>query len=135
MFSNPSFEGSIEHWTLQFKSPKVEKYYKRSLDEEYLSRFSMFYMSIGSMFITMCLGLALAWSYFSHGKRKEGLMIVIADTLIISGILLELLVNCVRKLRFLKSIPLVLFTFLACAIVNSGLEPSPVLRPGYVIFY
>ena len=131
MFSNPSFEGSINSFTLVFHSSKLEDNYKKSMDKQYLREFSMFYLNIFSLFVTICISMYLVYSSFINGKDKIGWCVVTADSLFVAGILLELIVHFVEKLRIIRTVPLALCVFLGCAIVNTGIETSPVLRPGY----
>ncbi len=131
MFTIPKFEDLIAPFTLKFRNRKLEAFYEKTLDQTYLRSFSLFYLILISL--TIILGTT---SYFTYYDFKEDQLLAgwgsgIGNVLIFLAIVAELIVNFCPKLRLLRSGPLLILVFFACAAANSTIEKRPTARPGY----
>lgn len=130
MFTHPEFKSQIHPVTLRFVKPELEDYYRGATKECYLRRFSPFYVLLMSLFLIACLAMTLAIYKFAKGDEWQAWASAIFSILVWSGIAVELLVNCFVLTQSLRTIPLVLFCFAACAEVNSLKLNMPGVRPG-----
>lgn len=133
MFTNPLFKDVIGCFTLKFKNPKLESFYQKTREEDYLRRPAFLCLLLISVTAILSLTLYYAYNkYFSEYPdfSKEAWGFIISDSLLFIGIIFELLVNCCQRCNSLRSIPLVICSLLSAAVLNTTTEARPVFRSG-----
>jgi len=129
---NSKFENHYSPFTLIFYNRKLEDYYQRNRADLCLSHFSPFYLILITIIFIVCTTIYMGYQLFSLGQTKVGWFFVIGDGLLVLGMILEIIVNLIKKLQKMRCILLCIFIFLATAVVNCSIFMTPVSRLGSV---
>ena len=133
MFLSPPFEATLYPLTLRFKKQKLEDYYQESTYDNCLSYCSPFYSILLTNSIIAILTFYVSFVYFNRPNLKEQAWTsFVTGLIIIIGMILEVIVVKFTKLRILRSFFMGTCCFVGGAFGSTGMEKSPVFRPGAV---
>ena len=129
MKSNP-FQEVISYSTLRFRLSHLEKEYKKTFANYYLSMQLLFYfiMIIIALFdITIS---CQAYIYYINDSKFAYYGQIVTIIFMTLSIILEILINAFDNLQLIRGIPFGILICSVCTVGNVTMESTPTSRPG-----
>jgi len=126
------FETLYSPFTLIFYNRKLEDYYQRNRIDSCLLYFSPFYLILITITFILCTTIYMGLQFLSLGQTKPGWYFLIGDSLLAAGMILEIIVNLIKKLQMMRCVLLSICIFISTALANCSIMTTPTVRLGSV---